>query len=140
MARKRVVCIGGGTGQSQVLRGLSKLPLDISALVGVTDNGGHSGVLRKIFGIPQVGDIRNCLASLADDDALLGRLLRHRFREGELDGVSLGNLIVCALIRQTGSLSAAIRSLGDALGVAPRIRPSPTSPRRSARASPTAAP
>ena len=123
MPRKRVVCIGGGTGQSQVLRGLSKLPLDITALVGVTDNGGHSGALRRIFGIPQVGDIRNCLASLADDHALLGRLLRHRFREGELDGVSLGNLIVCALIKQTGSLSAAIQALGDALGVAPRILP-----------------
>ena len=61
-----MVCIGGGTGQSQVLRSLSRYPLDITALVGVTDNGGHSGVLRKIFGIPQVGDIRNCLASLAD--------------------------------------------------------------------------
>ncbi|HEX7896287.1 MAG TPA: gluconeogenesis factor YvcK family protein [Planctomycetota bacterium] len=123
MARKRVVCIGGGTGQSQVLRGLSKLPLDITALVGVTDNGGHSGSLRKIFGIPQVGDIRNCLASLADDDILLSRLLRHRFKEGELDGVSLGNLIVCALISQTGSLSAAMRALGDELGIAPRIIP-----------------
>lgn len=123
MARKRVVCIGGGTGQSQVLRGLSKIPLDITALVGVTDNGGHSGALRKIFGIPQVGDIRNCLASLADDDILLSRLLRHRFKEGELDGVSLGNLIVCALISQTGSLSAAMRALGDELGIAPRIIP-----------------
>ncbi len=123
MARKRVVCIGGGTGQSQVLRGLSRVPLDITALVGVTDNGGHSGALRKIFGIPQVGDIRNCLASLAADDALLGRLLRHRFREGELDGVSLGNLIVCALIRQTGSLSAAMDALGKELGVSPRILP-----------------
>lgn len=123
VARKRVVCIGGGTGQSQVLRGLARVPLDITALVGVTDNGGHSGALRKIFGIPQVGDIRNCLASLAGDDVLLARLLRHRFREGELDGVSLGNLIVCALIGQTGSLSAAMAALGEALGIAPRILP-----------------
>ena len=121
--RRRVVCIGGGTGQSQVLRGLARYPLDITALVGVTDNGGHSGQLRKIFGIPQVGDIRNCLASLAEDDRLLSNLLRYRFREGELDGVSLGNLIVCGLIRMKGSLSEAIDSLRIELGVPHTILP-----------------
>jgi len=123
MARKRVVCIGGGTGQSQVLRGLSRYPFDITALVGVTDNGGHSGVLRKIFGIPQVGDIRNCLASLAGDGPLLTELLRYRFREGELDGVSLGNLIVSALIRLKGSLSEGIDALRRELGVPHTILP-----------------
>ncbi|HYE97414.1 MAG TPA: gluconeogenesis factor YvcK family protein [Planctomycetota bacterium] len=121
--RTRVVCIGGGTGQSQVLRGLSRYDLDITALVGVTDNGGHSGQLRKTFGIPQVGDIRNCLASLADEASVLGRLLRHRFREGELDGVSLGNLMVVALMRQEGSLSRAIETLGRTLGVPHTILP-----------------
>ncbi len=124
MARtRRVVCIGGGTGQSQVLRGLSRHPLEITALVGVTDNGGHSGLLRKIFGIPQVGDIRNCLASLTDDSKLLGRLLKYRFREGELDGVSLGNLLVCSLIRMNGSLSGAVTALGRELGVPHTILP-----------------
>jgi uncharacterized cofD-like protein len=123
MRRKKVVCIGGGTGQSQVLRGLSRFPLDITALVGVTDNGGHSGVLRRIFGIPQVGDVRNCLASLASDDRLFAELLRYRFREGELDGVSLGNLLVCALIRLKGSLSEGIDALRRELGVPHTILP-----------------
>lgn len=123
MARKKVVCIGGGTGQSQVLRALSPYPVEITALVGVTDNGGHSGVLRRIFGIPQVGDIRNCLASLAEEEALLGRLLRYRFREGELDGVSLGNLIVTALIRLEGSLSRGIDRLRRELRIPHRILP-----------------
>ena len=123
MARKRVVCIGGGTGQSQVLRALARFPLEITALVGVTDNGGHSGLLRRIFGIPQVGDIGSCLASLADDRRLLARLLRYRFREGELDGVSLGNLIVTSLIRQEGSLSAGIDALRRELGVRHAILP-----------------
>ena len=121
--RRRVVCIGGGTGQSQVLRGLARFPLDITALVGVTDNGGHSGQLRRIFGIPQVGDIRNCLASLAGDDPILSKLLRYRFREGDLDGVSLGNLLVCALIRMNGSLSAAMDALRVELGVPHTILP-----------------
>lgn len=123
MARRRIVCIGGGTGQSQVLRGLSRHPMHLTALVGVTDNGGHSGLLRNIFGIPQVGDIRNCLASLAEDRQLMGQLLRYRFREGDLDGVSLGNLLVAALIRMRGSLSEAIRALAGELGVKHTILP-----------------
>jgi len=123
MRRRRIVCLGGGTGQSQVLRCLSKYPFDITALVGVTDNGGHSGLLRRIFGIPQVGDIRNCLASLAEDDRLFARLLRYRFREGDLDGVSLGNLLVCALIRMTGSLSEGVDALRRELGVPHTILP-----------------
>lgn len=117
------MCIGGGTGQSQVLRSLSRHPLDITALVGVTDNGGHSGILREIFGIPQVGDIRNCLASLADDRHLFTELLKYRFREGSLTGVSLGNLLVVALIRLKGSLSAGIDVLARVLGVPHRILP-----------------
>ena len=123
MRRRRVVCIGGGTGQSQVLRCLSRYPLDITALVGVTDNGGHSGQLRRIFGIPQVGDIRNCLASMADDKHLFTELLKYRFTEGDLEGVSLGNLLVSALIRTKGSLSAGIEALGRALGVPHTILP-----------------
>jgi uncharacterized cofD-like protein len=123
MPRPRVVCIGGGTGQSQILRAMARHPLDITALVGVTDNGGHSGILRRIFGIPQVGDIRNCLASLADDSSLFTELLKYRFREGELDGVSLGNLLVVALLRLKGSLSAAIGALAKELGVPHRILP-----------------
>lgn len=118
-----MACIGGGTGQSQVLRGLSRYPLDITAIVGVTDNGGHSGVLRRLFGIPQVGDIRNCLASLAQDGNLFTQLLKYRFAEGALDGASLGNLIVCALIRMRGSLSAGIDALARELEVPHRILP-----------------
>jgi uncharacterized cofD-like protein len=121
--RRRVVCIGGGTGQSQVLRGLSRHPLDITAIVGVTDNGGHSGVLRRIFGIPQVGDIRNCLASLAQDGNLFTQLLKYRFAEGTLDGTSLGNLMVVALMRMRGSLSAGMDALARELGVPHRILP-----------------
>ncbi len=123
MTRKRVVCIGGGTGQSQLLHGLSRYPLDLTALVGVTDNGGHSGILRDIFGIPQVGDIRNCLSSLTDKKNLFSHLLQYRFAKGDLNGVSLGNLLVVALIEMKGSLSAGIRALGKELGVKHTILP-----------------
>ena len=113
------MCIGGGTGQSQILRALSRYPLDLTAIVGVTDNGGHSGKLRKQFGIPQVGDIRNCLAAMADDNNLFTELLKYRFD----DGTSLGNLIVVALLQSRGSLSAAIDALEKQLDVRARILP-----------------
>jgi uncharacterized cofD-like protein len=121
--RKRIVCIGGGTGQAQLLRGLSEHDAEITAIVGVTDNGGHSGELRRIFGVPQMGDIRNCLASLADESRLLTQLLKYRFSEGALDGASLGNLVVCGLMRMRGSLSSAIDALRQELGIAHRIVP-----------------
>jgi uncharacterized cofD-like protein len=121
--RRKVVCIGGGTGQAQILRALSAHPLDLTSIVGVTDDGGHSGMLRRALGIPQVGDIRNCLASLADDRLPLARLLRYRFPGGEMEGTSLGNLIVAAMIDVRGSLSAAVEALGEELGVKARIYP-----------------
>jgi uncharacterized cofD-like protein len=121
--RKKIVCIGGGTGQAQLLRGLSHHAVDVTAIVGVTDNGGHSGELRRIFGVPQMGDIRNCLASLADDQHLLTQLLKYRFHEGPLDGASLGNLLVCGLMRMRGSLSASIDALRQELGIRHRIVP-----------------
>ena len=53
----RVVAIGGGTGLSALLQGLKHYrhgrstraspPLDITAIVTVTDDGGSSGRLRR---------------------------------------------------------------------------------------------
>ncbi len=71
---------------------------DVSAIVTVADNGGSSGKLRESFGIPAVGDLRNCLVALSGTDSVLSGLFQHRFRAGgSLDGHALGNLIVTAL-------------------------------------------
>ncbi|HEY4751893.1 MAG TPA: gluconeogenesis factor YvcK family protein, partial [Candidatus Limnocylindrales bacterium] len=75
----RIVAIGGGTGLSQLLRGLKEYTSNLTAVVTVADDGGSSGVLREELGIPAVGDIRNCVVALADDGALMGRLLQYRF-------------------------------------------------------------
>lgn len=75
----RVVAIGGGTGLSALLHGLKEHTSNLTAVVTVADDGGSSGVLRKDLGIPAVGDIRNCVVALADDGALMGRLLQYRF-------------------------------------------------------------
>jgi uncharacterized cofD-like protein len=75
----KIVAIGGGTGLSTLLRGLKEYSSNLTAVVTVADDGGSSGVLREELGIPAVGDIRNCVVALADDGALMGRLLQYRF-------------------------------------------------------------
>jgi len=115
----KFVGMGGGTGLPVVLQGLRQLsetpwhglpcPCSISAIVCVSDNGGSSGHLRHSFGIPAVGDLRNCLVALSDRDCLLADLFQYRFSGGHgLDGHSLGNLIVTAFCQMSGSLGVAV--------------------------------
>jgi hypothetical protein len=47
-----IVCIGGGTGLSTMLRGLKAYTPKITAIVTVTDDGGGSGVLRDELRMP----------------------------------------------------------------------------------------
>lgn len=121
--RKKVVTLGNGTGQGVLLRGLKNLPYSLSAIVNITDNGGHSGLLRQSMDMPSPGDLRKCITNLADPELSLTKLLDCRFSEGELEGVSLGNLIIAALIRQEGTLSLASARLGELLGLEHRVIP-----------------
>ena len=75
----RIVAIGGGTGLSTLLRGLKEHTSNLTAVVTVADDGGSSGALREVLGVPPVGDIRNCIVALADAEPLMGRLLQYRF-------------------------------------------------------------
>ena len=77
----RIVAIGGGTGLSILLRGLKEHTSNLTAIVTVADDGGSSGVLRTGLGIPPVGDIRNCIAALADAEPLMSEVLQYRFPE-----------------------------------------------------------
>ncbi len=97
----RIVGIGGGTGLPVLLAGLSgRREVAVSGIVTVSDNGGSSGRLRDDFGMPAVGDLRNCLVALSDNGSPLASLFQHRFSRGELQGHALGNLIVAALYQQ----------------------------------------
>jgi len=119
----RIVTLGGGTGQAQLLRGLAALGADVTAIAGVTDNGGHSGRLRTQFGIPAVGDLRACIAALADSNNGLGNALSFRFAAGDLEGASLGNLVLAGLALSEGSLTAAAGKLGALAGLRGRALP-----------------
>jgi uncharacterized cofD-like protein len=119
----RIVTLGGGTGQAQVLQGLAARGADVTAVVGVTDNGGHSGELRKQLGIPAVGDLRGCIAALAHPKNGLGRALNQRFTSGDLKGASLGNLILAGLVASEGSLTGAAERLTQLAQARGRVLP-----------------
>jgi uncharacterized cofD-like protein len=136
----RVVAIGGGTGLSTLLRGLKqyvaspastpagrleeKQISDLAAVVTVTDDGGSSGRLRKDFNILPPGDLRNCMVALSEDEQLITRLFRHRFRGGEgLEGHSFGNLFVAALAEITGDFAQAIKLSSQVLATRGHIYP-----------------
>ncbi len=120
-----VVAIGGGHGLSALLRGLKAHTGNITAVVTVADDGGSSGRLRESLGILPPGDIRNCLAALSNDEALLAQLFQYRFSGAPgLEGHSFGNLFITALTDITGSFEEAVAELGRALSVGGRVLPS----------------
>ena len=122
----RIVAIGGGHGLAALLRGLKAYTHNITAIVTVADDGGSSGRLRKELGILPPGDIRNCLAALSNDEALLGQLFQYRIASGDssLEGHSFGNLFISALAEVTGSFEEAVAESGRVLGVHGRVLPS----------------
>lgn len=125
---KNIVVIGGGTGLSQILRGLKWVnDLDIVSVVTVTDDGGSSGIIRHDFEIPPPGDIRNNILALAEKESLLTKLLDYRFNEGFLQNHNLGNIILLALTRlNNNNFPLSIKMLSDALKIRGKVFPAST--------------
>lgn len=120
----KIVVIGGGTGLSTLLRGLKTYSANITAIVTVADDGGSSGRLRQEFGVLPPGDIRNCLAALADEEKLLTELFQYRFRAGDgLTGHSFGNLFLTAMSDITGDLERAVAASSKVLAVRGQVLP-----------------
>src|SRR5205085_10333751 len=128
----RIVSIGGGTGLSALLHGVKQYtrptaasPVQITAVVTVSDDGGSSGRLRREFEVLPPGDIRNCMVALSEDEALLSRLFQYRFATGRgLKGHSFGNLFLTALAGVTGDFQEAVRVCSEVLAIRGRIFPS----------------
>jgi uncharacterized cofD-like protein len=120
----KLVAIGGGTGLSNLLRGLKIYSANITAIVTVADDGGSSGRLRREHGVLPPGDIRNCLAALADEEKLVTELFQYRFKAGEgLVGHSFGNLFLTAMNEITGDLEKAVTASSKVLAVRGRVLP-----------------
>ncbi|MGD2105199.1 MAG: YvcK family protein [Anaerolineae bacterium] len=121
----KIVAIGGGHGLSVLLRGLKEYTSNITAIVTVADDGGSSGRLRRELGVLPPGDFRNCIAALADDEALTTHLFQYRFGSGSgLNGHSFGNLFITAMAEVTGSFERAILEAGRVLAVQGQVLPS----------------
>ncbi len=122
----RVVVIGGGTGLSNLLRGIKMFTNNITAIVTVGDDGGSSGRLRQGYGVLPPGDLRNCITALADEEGLVTDLFRYRFDSGEgLEGHSFGNLFLTAVCAITnGDMLEATRVASRVLNSCGRVLPS----------------
>jgi uncharacterized cofD-like protein len=127
---RHVVAIGGGHGLAATVRACRPWAAELTAIVSVADDGGSSGRLRRGQpGLPSPGDLRRCLTALADPScSTLAAALERRFDAGELAGHPAGNLLLAALVAETGDLESAAAILGDALGVAATVVPATAEP------------
>ena len=119
----KIVAIGGGTGLSNMLRGLKLFSRRITAIVTVADDGGGSGVLRQELGMPPPGDIRNCMEALANTEPIMKELMHYRFTEGSLAGQSFGNLFLAALNGISPSFDEAVSRMSEVLAITGRVLP-----------------
>jgi uncharacterized cofD-like protein len=138
----RVVAIGGGTGLSTLLRGMKEHTSNLTAIVTVADDGGSSGALREELGIPPVGDIRACIAALADAEPLMAELLGYRFpggirpldgpvetEPGGLGGHAMGNLLLAAMTAlEGGDFEEGVRRMNRVLAVRGKVMPASATP------------
>src|SRR5574344_82636 len=121
----KIVAIGGGTGLSMLLKGIKGITNNITAVVTVGDDGGSSGRLREEMGVLPPGDIRNCIAALADNEDLITKLFQYRFKNGEgLEGHSFGNLFLTTLCSITGDMVSAVKESSNVLSIRGRVLPS----------------
>lgn len=125
--RKKVVCIGGGTGTFVVLRGLKHYPFALSAIVTMSDSGGSNQRLRDEFGLLPTSDIRQCLVALSDENGgigLLRKLFMYRFHKGKgISGMTFGNLFMAALSDIAGSQEKAIEQTSKVLRIRGTVIP-----------------
>ncbi len=121
---KKIVVLGGGTGQSNLLRGLKLFPLDITAVVTVADDGRSSGKLRKVFNIPAVGDIRRVLVALAETEDVVEQMMNYRFTSNsEFDDQSVGNIMLTAVTNIYGNLSNGVKAISKILNLKGKVLP-----------------
>ncbi len=126
--RPSIVALGGGHGLAVALRAVREYAGEITAVVGVADDGGSSGRLRRDLDVPAPGDLRRCLVALAREEGPWPAAFEHRFRSGELANHALGNLLLVGLAETLGDLTAALDEAGRLLGAVGRVLPATLGP------------
>lgn len=130
MSGAKVVALGGGHGLATTLEAARRYAGELTAVVSVADDGGSSGRLREIAGIPAPGDLRRCLVALADDESPWAPAFEYRFPagSGDLEGHALGNLIIAGLANVTGDFAEALQLASGLLRTIGRVVPATADP------------
>ena len=121
--QQKIVTIGGGAGSFMILSGLKKYPIDLSAIVSMSDDGGSTGVLRDELGVLPPGDVRQCLVALSKSSQILRKLFNYRYSQGGFKGHTFGNLFLSTLEKVTGGLDQSIREAGRILRIKGQVFP-----------------
>ena len=121
--RPFVAALGGGHGLASTLRAVRRYAGRFTAIVSVADDGGSSGRLRQIAGLPAPGDLRRCLVAMAAPDSPWAEAFEYRFPSGDLEGHALGNLIIAGLANVTGDFGHALDMAAVLLGATGRVLP-----------------
>lgn len=124
MADKKIVCLGGGIGTVNLIKGLKKYTDEITVVSSMADDGGSSGRLRREYGVFPPGDLTSCMAAIGNknnpnvSDLLMYRFPGNRYGyDSRLEGHKLGNLILTALFNQNHDFEKSIKILKDILGI-----------------------
>jgi len=123
--KKKIVTIGGDSGQFALLSGLREIDdLDITAIVAMVDSGGSTGRLRDELGTLPPGDILKCILALSRHGDIARSILLKRFaKDRRLQGHNAGNMLLTMLSRYTGSFPAGINALAEILDTRGTILP-----------------
>ena len=115
---KKIVIFGGGSGLSQILKGLKLFPVDITAVVSVFDNGRSTGRLREEMHQPAVGDISKVMLSMANVSDDIVDLMNYRFTKSKtLGNHSIKNLLLTALLDIKGNFALSLPIMADILDI-----------------------
>lgn len=120
---KKIITIGGGSGQSQLLHALKDYPFDITAVVSMVDDGGSTGQLREQLGVLPAGDVRRCLVALAQANPELQQLMEYRFTKGDLTNHALGNIMLAGLEQSHQNFITGVQIVSDWLKVQGTVLP-----------------
>lgn len=121
---KKVIIFGGGSGLSQLLKGLKEFPIDTTAVVSTFDNGSSTGRLREEFSIPAVGDITKVLLAMSTTSKGVKDLFNYRFaKNSSLGNHTIRNLIMTALLEQHKDFAHSLPILCDLLKVKGKLLP-----------------
>lgn len=121
-SNKKIVVIGGGTGSIAVLEGLKRVTSDVTAIVGMADDGGSNGVIRNELGLLPPSDVWKCITALSDSSVLVD-MFRYRFSEGPFKGHTLGNMIMAAGDKVTGSFKETVEIASKMLAIQGKVVP-----------------